>query len=160
MMGVFRASEALAKFAAALPEKILKFDDAQVDKITGLLDAFRKQDPGAVPFALALVAGRLKTPRELMHLATKAARTRNAADVAATPYAIAVSMVLDQIDDKRIALRVALRKIAPPSRATCWPTLTGPKPPFGSGSANSTPPNGAPGWARSGTRSPSSWRPK
>jgi hypothetical protein len=28
---------------------------------------------------------------------------RRAADVAATPYAIAVSMVLDQIDDKRVA---------------------------------------------------------
>ena len=101
MMGVFRASEALAKFGAALPEKILKFDDAQVGKVTGLLDSFRKQDPDAVPFALAVVAGRLRTPRELMHIATKAARTRNAADVAATPYAIAVSMVLDQIDDKR-----------------------------------------------------------
>ncbi len=110
MMGAFRAREALAKFGAALPKKIPKFDDAQVGKITALLDSFRKQDPDAVPFALALVAGRLKTPRELMHLATKAARSRNAADVAATPYAIAVSMVLDQIDDKRIALRIALRK--------------------------------------------------
>ena len=110
MMGVFRASEALAKFGAALPETIIKFDDARVDKITALLDSFRKQNPHAVPFALARVAGRLRTPRELMHIATKAARTRNAADVAATPYAIAISMVLDQIDDKRIALRVALRK--------------------------------------------------
>jgi hypothetical protein len=110
MMGVFRASEALAKFGAALPEKILKFDDAQVGKITVLLDSFRKQNPDAVPFALARVAGRLRTPRELMHIATKASRSRNAADVAATPYAIAISMVLDQIDDKRIALLIALRK--------------------------------------------------
>ena len=110
MMGALRASEALAKFGAALPENIPKFDDAQVGKITALLDSFRKKDPDAVPFALALVAGRLKTPRELMHLATKAARSRNAADVAATPYAIAISMVLDQIDDKRIALLIALRK--------------------------------------------------
>src|SRR6267154_2684270 len=102
--------EPLAQFGAALPENILKFDDAQVGKVTALLDAFRKKDPDAVPFALALVAGRLKTPRELMCLATKAARGRTAADVAATPYAIAVSMVLDQIDDKRVALRVALMK--------------------------------------------------
>ena len=35
---------------------------------------------------------------------------RRAADVAATPYAIAVSMVLDQIDDKRVALLIALKK--------------------------------------------------
>jgi len=110
IMGALRAREALAAFSKSLPEKIQKFDDAQVDKITALLDAFRKKDPGAVQFALALVAGRLKTPRELMRLATKPARSRRAADVSATPYAISVSMVLDQIDDRRIALRVALRK--------------------------------------------------
>jgi hypothetical protein len=45
-----------------------------------------------------------------MRLATKPARSRRAADIAATPYAIAVSMVLDQVDDKRVALRVALKK--------------------------------------------------
>jgi len=110
MMGALRARDALAKFGAALPKDILKFDDAKVGKITKLLDAFRKKDPAAVPFALALVAGRLKAPRELVRLATKAARSRSAADVAATPYAIAISMVLDQIDDKRIALRVSLKK--------------------------------------------------
>src|SRR3981189_208986 len=70
MMGALRASEALAKFAAALPEKILKLDDPQVSKITALLDSFRKNDPRAVPFALALIAGRLSTPRELLRLAT------------------------------------------------------------------------------------------
>jgi hypothetical protein len=110
MMGALRAREALAKFGAALPEKIAKFDDTQVGKVTALLNAFRKKDPDAIPFALALVAGRLKTPRELIRLATKPARSRRAADVAATPYAITVSMVLDQIDDKRVALLVTLRK--------------------------------------------------
>jgi hypothetical protein len=111
IMGALRARETLAAFSKALPEKtIVKFDDAQVGKITALLDGLRKKDPNAVPFALALVAGRLKTPRELMRLATKPARSRRAVDIAATPYAISVSMVLDQIDDKRIALRVALRK--------------------------------------------------
>jgi hypothetical protein len=110
MMGALRASEALAKFAAALPEKIAKFDDPQVSKITALLDSFRKNDPNAVPFALALIAGRLRTPRELLRLATKTARGRSATDIAVSPYAIAVSMVLDQMDDKRIALHLALKK--------------------------------------------------
>jgi hypothetical protein len=109
-MAALRAREPLAKFGKALPERIAKFDDGQVGKITALLNSFRKNDPDAVPFALALVAGRLKTPRELMRLATKAARSRSAADVAATPYAIAVSMVLDQIDDKRVALLITLKK--------------------------------------------------
>jgi len=34
-------------------------------------------------------------PWQLIRLATKAAPSKNAADVAATPYAIVVSMVLD-----------------------------------------------------------------
>ena len=131
----------------AAGENIAKFDDAQVGKITELLDSFRKQDPGAVPFALALVAGRLRTPRELMHIATKAARSRSAADVAATPYAIAVSMVLDQIDDKRVALALALQKNRDHHRARrAGRHRPRPKPRCGSGSANSTLPNGARGW--------------
>jgi len=61
------------------------------------------------PFAIALIARRLKTPWQLIRLATKAAPSKNAADIAATPYAIAVSMVLDRVDDNRMALRVALK---------------------------------------------------
>jgi hypothetical protein len=109
MMSVFRAREALAAFNEALPAKIVKLDDAQVAKITKLLNAFGKSHPEALPFALAMVAKRFKTSWQLIRLATKAAPSKNAADVAATPYAITVSMVLDRLDDKRSALRVALR---------------------------------------------------
>jgi hypothetical protein len=109
MMDVLRAREALAKFNKALPEKISKFDDTQVDKIAVQLGSLRKAAAGALPFALTLVALRLKTPWQLIHLATKQARSKSAADVAATPNAIAVSMVLDQLDDKRLALRIALK---------------------------------------------------
>ena len=109
IMAALRAREAIAKFNAALPAKISKFDDAQIGKIVAQVDAFRKTDADALPFALALVAGRLKAPWQLIRLATKASRSRSAADVAATPYAIAVSMVLDQLDDKRQALRMALK---------------------------------------------------
>jgi hypothetical protein len=106
---VLRARDALAKFGDALPAKIEKFDDASVAKVTALLDAFRKTHAEEIPFALALVAGRLRIPWQLIRLATKAAPSKNAADIAATPYAIAVSMVLDRLDDKRSALRVALK---------------------------------------------------
>jgi hypothetical protein len=109
MLCVLRARDALAKFNEALPATIRKFDDARVLKITRLLDGFGKDHPDALPFALALVARRLRTSWQLIRLATKAARSKQAADIAATPYAIAVSMVLDRLDDKRAALRVALR---------------------------------------------------
>jgi hypothetical protein len=109
MMCVLRARDALAKFNDALPATIAKFDDTRVLKVTALLDAFGKKNADALPFALALVARRLKTSWHLIRLATKAAPTKNAADIAAAPYAIAVSMVLDRLDDKRSALRIALK---------------------------------------------------
>ena len=109
MLPVLRERDALAKFNEALPAKIDNFDNARVAKITALLDAFRKKHPDVLPFALALVAKRLKTPWHLIRLATKAAPSKNAADIAATPYAIAIPMVLDRLEDKRAALRIALR---------------------------------------------------
>jgi hypothetical protein len=109
MMCALRARDALAKFNDALPVSIQKFDDARVDNMEKLLDAFRKEHADAVPFALALIAKRLKTPWQLIRLATKASPSKNASDVAAAPYAIAVSMVLDRIDDWRLALRIALK---------------------------------------------------
>jgi flagellin-specific chaperone FliS len=109
MLCVLRAREALAKFSDGLPEAIEKFDDARVFKLTELLDTLGKKHTEALPFALALITNRLTTCWQLIRLATKAAPSKNAADIAATPYAVAVSMVLDRLDDKRSALRMAIR---------------------------------------------------
>ena len=109
VMHALRTRDALAKFDAALPAKFSKFDDSLVLKLTEMLQDFGKKNADAVPFALTLIANRLKTPWQLIRLATKAAQSRTAADVAATPYAIVVSMVIDRIDDNRAALRIALK---------------------------------------------------
>ena len=109
MLLVLQAGNALAKFNEKLPERIAKFDDGQVAKITTLLDTFKKTNAPAIPFALALVARRMKAPWQLIRLATKAAASKNATDVVATPYAIAVSMALDQLNDRRLSLRIALK---------------------------------------------------
>jgi len=110
IMVALRARDAIAKFNKALPEKFAKFDDGEVTKMTALLKSFAKDNAEALPFAIALIGRRLKTPWHLIRLATKAAASKSAADVAATPYAIAVSMVLDRIDDGRSALRFALKQ--------------------------------------------------
>ncbi|MBR0967285.1 hypothetical protein JQ554_23865 [Bradyrhizobium diazoefficiens] len=109
MQQVLRSGDALPKFNEKLPATIAKFDDGQVAQITAQLDAFRKSNSEALPFALTLVARRLKTSWQLVRLATKAAASKSAADVAATTYACVVPMVLDRLDDKRLALRIALR---------------------------------------------------
>ena len=110
MVGVLRARDALAKFNDAPPATIKNFDDAAVGKITALLDAFAKDHAEVIPFALTLVARRLLTQWQLIRLATKAAPSKSAADIATTPYAIAIGMVLDRMDNSRLTLRVALRK--------------------------------------------------
>jgi hypothetical protein len=110
MMIALRAREPIAKFNMALPERLAKFDNGEVAKMTALLDAFRKGNADAVPFAISMIGKRLKTPWHLIRLATRAAASKNVADVAATPYAIAVPMVLDRIDDGRRALRIALKQ--------------------------------------------------
>jgi hypothetical protein len=110
MMCVMRARDALAKFNDALPAKIEKFDDAMVAKMTALLKVLEKDHADARAFGLALVAKRLKTSWQLIYLATKGAPSKSAADIAAMPYAITVSMVLDQMEDARSALWAALRK--------------------------------------------------
>jgi hypothetical protein len=109
MLCILRARDALATFNKALPDSLDKFDDAQLAKITQLLDEFGKDHAEELPFALALVAARLKTSWHLIRLAIKPATGKNAADIAAAPYAITVSMVLDRMDDKRSALRFALK---------------------------------------------------
>src|SRR5450631_173263 len=109
MLAVLRERDALAKFSDALPAKIGKFEDAQVAKISALLDEVAKKNAETVPFALALVATRLETPWRLIRLATKAAPSKNAADMAATPYGVAVSMVRAGWKNTRAALRITLK---------------------------------------------------
>ncbi|WOH54057.1 hypothetical protein [Bradyrhizobium sp. sBnM-33] len=62
-----------------------------------------------MPFALTIVAKHLKTPWQLIRLATKMALGKRASQIASTRYAASVSMVLDHLDDKRLALRLALK---------------------------------------------------
>lgn len=105
-----RARDALAEFAAGLPAKIGKFEGETLAKVQDRLKAFTAKQAEAMPFALTMIAAHLKTPWQLMRLATKAAGSKSAADIAATPYAIAIPMVLDQLDVKREALCHALRQ--------------------------------------------------
>ena len=79
IMTALRSRDAIAKFNKALPEKFAKFDDTATAKMTALLDAFAKENAEALPFAIALISKRLKTPWHLIRLAIKAAPTNSAA---------------------------------------------------------------------------------
>jgi hypothetical protein len=105
-----RARDALAEFAAGLPVRIEQFEGEVFAWVRDRLNAFATDHAEAMPLALTMIAARLKAPWQLMRLATKAAASKNAADIAATPYAIAIPMVLDQIDVRREALCHALKQ--------------------------------------------------
>ncbi len=109
MVQVLRAKDTLARFAKALPSKIRNLEDATLAKVRTLLDTVQVEREDAVPFALTIVSRRLKTPWQLIRIATKIAQSKQASDVAATPYAIAVEIALDEIEEKRLSLRRALK---------------------------------------------------
>lgn len=105
-----QARDALAEFAKGLPEKIKKFEGEALGKVQDRLKAFTALHAEAMPFALTIIAGRLTSPWQLIRLATKMADSKKASDIAATPYAIAVPMVLDHLDARREALCHALKQ--------------------------------------------------
>lgn len=107
---VLQARDALAEFAAALPARIEKFEGEPFAKVQRQLNAFAAAQADAMPFALTMIAGRLKSHWQLIRLATKISDSKKAADIAATPYAIVVSMVLDHLDARRESLGHALRQ--------------------------------------------------
>jgi hypothetical protein len=109
MVTVMRESEPLAGFSAALPDDIRKFNGKAFAKVLQQLNAFKAKHADAVPFALTMIAKRLETPWQLMYLATNTVDSKAPTAIAATPYAMVVSMVLDQIDEKQLLLRIALR---------------------------------------------------
>ena len=109
ILSALRVREAITVFNDALPPKIHDLEGNSLGKVRGLMDAFATKHPEATPFALTMVLKRLKTPWQLIRLATEMAPSQNAKDIAATGYAISVSMVLDHLDDKRILLEHALK---------------------------------------------------
>jgi len=109
MVCVLRARDGLAELNAALPAKIAKLEGAALDKVHGLLKALTAKHAEAIPFALTIVVNHLRTPWQLIHLATGPAKDKDAADNVAVLHAVAASMVLDHIDDKRLMLRAVLK---------------------------------------------------
>ena len=109
MISVLRTNEALAAFCTGLPERIKTFDGDVLAKTCKQLDVIRTRHGEALPFALAVLTRRLRAPWQLMRLATKAAESKDVAVIAASPYAIAIDMALDHLNDRRAALCQALR---------------------------------------------------
>jgi len=103
----------LEDFGGALAPKIARLEGAGLDKVLGLLSGLKARRVDAVPFALTILAKRLETSWDLLSVATTPADDRAAARIATGSFAIAVSMVLDQIEEKHLLMQFALRNNRP-----------------------------------------------
>jgi hypothetical protein len=110
VMAALRVRDGLEKLDRALPPRIDELHGKVLANVRGFLDAFAaEQRSEALPFALALVARRLKRRWQLVRLATSTAQGRGVAAIAGSRFAMSVVMVLDHLDDLRLGLKQALR---------------------------------------------------
>ena len=98
LLGILRARDALGVFASRLPAQIKNLADDQLDNVKALLDSPVGGHRDVFVYALILVMSRLAAPWQLVRLAIKAAESDVATKVAGTTYAVAVSIVLGEME--------------------------------------------------------------
>ena len=107
---ILAARDALALLEERLPGHVGNFFDGPLDGVRALLESPLAAHEGLLPYALVMVSGRLATPWQLIRLAVNAAQSDEAARIAATPYAIAVDIVLHDVERMVEELRADLKR--------------------------------------------------
>jgi hypothetical protein len=91
---ILKHRDSLATLGERLPSHIRNLADGALDSTKALLDSPLGQQKGLLPYALVLLMNRLAAPWQLIRLAVRAAQSDDAARVAASPYAMAVTLVI------------------------------------------------------------------
>ena len=106
ILGVFGLRDMLADLARRVPNHIRSFDREHIDPLKTFLDAqmtARTADPpqksNVVLFGLVLVMSRMTAPWQLIRIATRAADSDDTARIAETPYAVAVGIVMSELEN-------------------------------------------------------------
>jgi hypothetical protein len=107
--GVLKVRDALTVIGSRLPSLIRNLADEQLDNVKALLDSPIARHRETFLYALLLVMSRLGMPWQLIRLAVRAADSDIAARVADTPFAVAVTVVLADVERMLGRLRDALK---------------------------------------------------
>lgn len=108
----------LAELARRLPDHIRSFEREQIDQVKSLFDSVSAQKTpqhsppqgqGLFLFGLIMLANRLTAPWQLIRIATRAAESDDTARIAETPYAVAVTIVLGELEGMVGELRSELK---------------------------------------------------
>src|SRR5258708_28071354 len=86
------------------------FADQQIGVVSASLNVASLQTPQLLPFALSLVMQRVAAPWQIIRLAIKMAASDDEIRVAATPYGIAVSIALQDLQFLAACLRTDIRR--------------------------------------------------
>ncbi len=119
LRAVLSLRDVLAELGRRLPARIRVFEDEQIGQAKAALDAAVARMPPHVQktdvflYGLLLVMQRLAAPWELVRIATHAAGSDDTARIAQTPYAVAVTIVLGELDDLVDELRAELKSGRP-----------------------------------------------
>jgi hypothetical protein len=96
--GILQGRDGLAMLGAQLPGHINSLSGALIERVKAVVDTPLAAKSELFLYALVLVMNRLAAPWQLIRLATRAAGGDDASRIAETPYAVAVTIVLDEID--------------------------------------------------------------
>jgi hypothetical protein len=106
---ILRSRDALAVVASRLPPVIGGLTEHQLDNVKALLDSPVGCHRDVFLHALIVVMGRLAAPWQLIRLAIRAANSDAAARIAQTSFALAIELVIAEIERAIAAMRAALR---------------------------------------------------
>jgi hypothetical protein len=106
---ILRVRDALGVIASRLPASISNLADEQLDNVRALLDSPIGRHRDVFLYALLMVMSRLNSPWQVIRLAIQAAGSDAAVRIAETPFAIAVEIVLTDVERMVAALRESLK---------------------------------------------------
>jgi len=123
LLTILSAADIFAQIESRLPAQIRNFADAQLDNVKSLLDQAVGSRVEVLPYALVLTMGRLAVPWQLIRLAVKSAETDDAIRIAGSPYGIAVTIVLSDVERTVGALKADLDRGASSAAASLIKTI-------------------------------------
>jgi hypothetical protein len=98
LFAMLQARDALAAMGQRLPGHIGNLAGDQLANAKATLDAHAARNPDMLMYGLLLLMSRLTAPWQLIRLGIKSAESDDADRIAHSPYAIAVTIVLDEIE--------------------------------------------------------------
>ena len=98
LCGILNSRDGLALLGSQLPGHITALTGPALESVKAQLDSPAAANSDLFLYSLVLVMSKLAAPWQLLRLATRAANSDTAKRIAETPYAVAVQIVLEEVD--------------------------------------------------------------